>query len=881
MPFLREKSAKFFRWISDNRRHVVCACFSFVFLFIAARPVQALGPVVVAAAGYAAVKSGAAAAGGNFMGSFVLLLIANILQVIVMVLGQLMLGLVSILVSVAQYNDFVNAAVVTNGWTIVRDVTNMFFILVLLLIAFGTMLGVDQYSYKNKNLSSLLIMAVLVNFTRTICGVLIDFGQVVMLTFVYGFKEAAGGNFANGLHLTQLLSPSASALKDTLKAIGESDPLKFSLGIVISSVLAVIALAVSCGILIVLSLSLIARIVTLWLLIVLSPLAFFLRAVPTKAASGYYAEWWKKFTGQVVFGPIMAFVLWLALLVASGNQLDSGFTSSQSAAETFSAGVTQFGDFNQVKSFIVMIVLLAAGYKMSSQMAAESGGMAQKVAQKLKRGAVSLGKFAGGAAANAGILSAKDPVTGERQSLASMGRGYKQKLTESGFGRFIGMDKKFTEAREKKRDIANISDPAKRRAAVDRLAAEKAKENTKSTQENEKTIRDEKASKVDRQAAMLVNAERGADSMKNLGPEGKAKLLKDVMGIVRVEVKDENGNVKKDEEGKPILAYTEKDKDTVKQFDKALAAGGNQDAAFENADKAASWFRRAGPEKQLAALERKGEFQSTYLKNIDANQFEKYSDKDQQKILKMLEEAGGVENEKKIDELNRVATNPIERATVDQERNEKMLAKDPNATKLLADTEQLARAHEEDSGGASAGVDLDTVKKQAADLAKQYADMGGDGTGKIAEELAAVQSATSPIAAANRLASAAEGLAQAIQRGNLSPAERNAMNKAIERGRTSFGNAENEFGRSMAPLSPDEKFAAARKGANKTLTAIDTLESGPSGTLSEQAIAKLKVLKNNLRKITAMKNSSALDATMEKQIGELAAQIAEIKNSIE
>ena len=875
MPFLREKSAIFFRWISDNRRHVVCACFSFVFLFIAARPVQALGPVVVAAAGYAAVKSGAAAAGGNAIGSFVLLLIANILQVIVMVLGQLMLGLVSILVSVAQYNDFVNSAVVTNGWTIVRDVTNMFFILVLLLIAFGTMLGVDQYSYKNKNLSSLLIMAVLVNFTRTICGVLIDFGQVVMLTFVYGFKEAAGGNFANGLHLTQLLSPSASALADTVKAMKSENPLTFSLGIVISSVLAVIALAVSCGILIVLSLSLIARIVTLWLLIVLSPLAFFLRAVPTKAASGYYAEWWKKFTGQVVFGPIMAFVLWLALLVASGNQLDSGFTSSQSAAETFSAGVTQFGDFNQVKSFIVMIVLLAAGYKMSSQMAGQSGEVAQKLAKKLGGGAVKLGKFAGGAAANVGIPGTQDKLTGEKQSLLSFGRGIGKDFKQSGFGRLVGMDKDFSAAREKKRDLANVRDPAKQRGLANKLVADKAKENSeKSTQELEKTRKDEKASIIDRRAAMEALAARGADSMKNLGPEEKAKLLLDV-GI--------KGEITIDEDGNQVTRYDEKDKDAVKQFDRALAAGGNTAMTFENTEKAGNWFRRAGQEKQLDAINGNGERWRTYAKNLDPEQFAKYPEKDQQKILERLV-AGGFDPDK-IDALNNVAKNPIDRpaaakareleeAKAETEANDKMLASAPGSAKLLADTEQLDRLTRAGS------VSLPIVQEKAELLEQQYAEMGGDGTSQIAQDLAAAKTATTVDEAARHLAAAAGGLEQAVQRGGLSPKEREGVDKAVGHGKTALESAENAFGKSMLIMSSvEQRFAAARQGAIKAQAAVSSLSSGATkGTLSREANAKLESINKKIKEVKAMKNVGDLNEDMVEKIGALNGEIIELKN---
>ena len=891
MPFLREKSAIFFRWISDNRRYVVCACLAFVFLFIVTQSAYAMTAAEAAACAAnpalcAVRKTAAGAAATNAIGSFVLLLIANILQVIVMVLGQLMLGLVSILVSVAQYNDFVNSKVVENGWTIVRDVTNMFFILVLLLIAFGTMLGIDQYSYKQKNLSSLLIMAVLVNFTRTICGVLIDFGQVVMLTFVYGFKEAAGGNFANGLHLTQLLSPSASALKDTLVAIKSENPLQFSLGIVISSVLAVIALAVSCGILIVLSLSLISRIVMLWLLIVLSPLAFFLRAVPTKAASGYYAEWWKKFTGQVVFGPLMAFVLWLALLVASGNQLDSGFTTSQSAAETFSTGVTQFGDFNQVKSFIVMIVLLAAGYKMSSQMAAESGGFMEKIAKAKKLGssAVKAAKYVGSPVANAGIFG-KDKITGERQSLVSMGRGYQQKLKESAVGKLLWSDKKNIEAREKKRDIINISDPAKRRNAVNNHVAARAKElSEKSTEEINQIKNNPNASQIERRASVEALALNGDDSMKNIGAEGEAALLKLYYGIERTEKRDKDGKVQLDEAGKPTLVYAEKDKDTVKQLKKALAAGGNKDTEYSSAEQAAEAFGAAGQKNQVArVLAKDREYWESDVRSLDPKQFKDYSDQNQQKILKMLAAAGGFDKE--IDELNAVAKNPIDRpaaakareleeAKADRDANDNMLASAPDSAKLVADTDRVGRLAKTGS------LDLDDAQKEAELLEKRYADMGGDGTSQIAQDLAAAKTATTVDEAAQHLAAAAGGLQQAVQRGGLSSKEREGVDKAIDHGKTALGSAENAFGNSFDPmLTADQRFTAARQGAIKAQAAVSSLSSGATkSTLSREANAKLASINNKIKEVKVMKNAGDLNEDMAKKIGALHGEIIELKN---
>ncbi|MEK9152381.1 MAG: hypothetical protein AAB692_03365, partial [Patescibacteria group bacterium] len=139
------------------------------------------------------------------VGGAALTVFSWLIQAVLFFAGGLLLSMVDVLVDVAQYNDFVNSPAVANGWIIVRDLTNMFFILVLLVLAFGTMLGVEGYTYKNKMLVKLLTMAVVINFSRTICGLFIDLSQVVMLTFVNGFANAAGGNFTQALQIDKLM----------------------------------------------------------------------------------------------------------------------------------------------------------------------------------------------------------------------------------------------------------------------------------------------------------------------------------------------------------------------------------------------------------------------------------------------------------------------------------------------------------------------------------------------------------------------------------------------------------------------------------------------------------------------------------------------------
>src|SRR3989344_6014951 len=127
-----------------------------------------------------------------------ILIVGQLISAYVSLIGLLALQMVNLLIKIAQFNNFVDFAPVVTGWTIIRDVVNMPFIVMLLVIAISTILGYEAYSYR-RLLPRLVLMAVLINFSRTIIGLLIDVGQIFMLTFVNAFSGAAGGNFVNAL----------------------------------------------------------------------------------------------------------------------------------------------------------------------------------------------------------------------------------------------------------------------------------------------------------------------------------------------------------------------------------------------------------------------------------------------------------------------------------------------------------------------------------------------------------------------------------------------------------------------------------------------------------------------------------------------------------
>ena len=87
--------------------------------------------------------------------------VSSIINTVIYLLGSLLTQvLIPVLIGVASYNDFIANPVVQKGWVLTRDVANMFFIVVLLIIAFSTMLQIKAYHYRQW-LIKLIIMAVL------------------------------------------------------------------------------------------------------------------------------------------------------------------------------------------------------------------------------------------------------------------------------------------------------------------------------------------------------------------------------------------------------------------------------------------------------------------------------------------------------------------------------------------------------------------------------------------------------------------------------------------------------------------------------------------------------------------------------------------------
>lgn len=316
-------------------------------------------------------------AGGCLLGvvGFVITLIFSVISYF---LSKLLIVLTSVLITFARYNKFNNAPPVEIGWVIVRDISNMFFIVILLISAFMTIIGkAEDYGFHyGKVIPKLLIAAVLVNFSRMIVLLMIDFSQVVMLTFVSAFEGTIAGNLVQGFGVPQMTQLQRQTAGGDFQAVATN-----LLNVCIAYILSIFLLATAVATLLLYVGYFIFRIIALWMLIIFSPMVFLAGGLPDKASKmlgSITNEFWGKLTSILTGGPLIAFFLWLTFATIQ-QTASSGLAQTANMGFDFPAGtpsfLTEIGTAPQLASFIVAVAMMVMGFGIATSTAKKIDGL--------------------------------------------------------------------------------------------------------------------------------------------------------------------------------------------------------------------------------------------------------------------------------------------------------------------------------------------------------------------------------------------------------------------------------------------------------------------------------------------------------------------------
>jgi hypothetical protein len=346
---------------------------------------------------------------GNVVGGVISIFINAVVQILILLVNLLML--------VASYSDFIHAPAVEKGWVVVRDLCNMFFVVILLIIAFATILGQEEYGAK-KMLPKLIMAAVLINFSKLFCGLMIDISNVIMLTFVNAFSAIGAGNMIEMLGISEVVK---IASNDSNAAVTFSTVVATYIFGLIYVVIATIVVAAMVAMLVV-------RLVMIWILIVLSPFAFFLQSVPGKGKQ-YAEKWWGMWTENMLVGPIIAFFLWLSFAaLQNGSSIIAPNSTTDLNAVVGPA--SQAGTLAGMSKFAIAIGMLIGGMGIAKDVGGTAGKAMGQVFSKGKGLATAAG-------IGAVVMGAKATGRGALGATGKMANVFSEKTIDQTTGKEV------------------------------------------------------------------------------------------------------------------------------------------------------------------------------------------------------------------------------------------------------------------------------------------------------------------------------------------------------------------------------------------------------------------------------------------------------------
>jgi hypothetical protein len=333
----------------------------------------------------------------------------------------------------SQGSDFVH-----NGWELVRDMANIFFIFVLLYIAIGTILNLDQVNTK-KMLVKVIIVALLINFSLFFTKIVVDASNILARSFVGSIHlQDESGNELDSTDLSVALV--AKFQPQELLNTEEGSPFYFQSqeSPATAQFMKFVGMVIGAAVLIVMSWTFVtvgflflSRVITLWIAMITAPLAFISMVLPFNIPKFGHREWLKKLFESAFMAPVFLFFMYLIIMF-----LNLDFFSSVGLG----GDVTDFVDslLKIVVPFAIIMALVITASKLAKSMSGEIGSALSKVG-----GAVAgLGAAAltGGAAfAGRATLGAAGARLANSQRAGKMGRALGAKLESSSFDFRQGM----------------------------------------------------------------------------------------------------------------------------------------------------------------------------------------------------------------------------------------------------------------------------------------------------------------------------------------------------------------------------------------------------------------------------------------------------------
>jgi hypothetical protein len=336
----------------------------------------------------------------NFFLSIMIKIVVLTVFGIPLLISALFVGIMALILGWIISPDFISLKFTQNpfvniGLSITKGFANMGFIIFLVVIALATVLRIEEYKAK-KTLATLIIVALLINFSPVFCGFIIDASNIVMNYFLSGVTGLTGfGTFLYNAALSVWNSIIMSGF-DVWANIAAA------MQVVISIVFNFFA-----GyIFILFSLLFIMRYIMLWIIVIVSPVAFVSYILPvTKRGQSLlsWRKWWEQLISWSIIGIIAGFFLYLGFTMISMINASPGMFVTQ---PDLSWGGGGLGLMNNILPYLIPLVLLWIAYKETKRTSAWFAGDIIQFTEKIGKTAVTAATMIATAGAGMAVKAA-------------------------------------------------------------------------------------------------------------------------------------------------------------------------------------------------------------------------------------------------------------------------------------------------------------------------------------------------------------------------------------------------------------------------------------------------------------------------------------------
>ena len=326
---------------------------------------------------------------------------------------------------------------ISQGWSLVRDISNIVFIFILLYIAIGTILRLPSVDAK-KMIGTLVVVALLINFSLFFTKIVVDASNI-LANLMYSTISVGGGTGVgdektiSGALVSQF-NPQTIFSKSGINSEGDIGMYIIVTLIAVAMNVLLIIMFLKIGILFV------GRVISLMVAMIFSPLAFISMIVPGMKSwkNVGWTNWSSELIKTAFLAPVFLFFLYLIVLFLDLKTL--------AISDTASAGANLL---YVLLPFAIVYTLLMKAQKLAIDLSGEIGQQSMAVMSKV--GGLAVGAATGGAAlalrGTVGAAAARTAANPELQAAAAAGdKGAQRKLALANYGAASSFDFRKTKA---------------------------------------------------------------------------------------------------------------------------------------------------------------------------------------------------------------------------------------------------------------------------------------------------------------------------------------------------------------------------------------------------------------------------------------------------